>query len=51
MVFNTTFNNISVNILAVSFIGGGNQSTQRKLFNFAQWLYRGFHCEKLRTKD
>jgi hypothetical protein len=31
-VFNTTFNNISV---TVSFIGGGNQSTQRKpLTNF-----------------
>ena len=29
MVYNTTFNNISV-ILAVSFIGGGNQSTRRK---------------------
>jgi len=27
MVFNATFNNISV---AVSFIGGGNRSTQRK---------------------
>jgi hypothetical protein len=30
MVFNATFNNISENIMAVSFIGGGNQSTQRK---------------------
>ena len=34
MVFNTTFNNISVtlylHIVAVSFIGGGNQSTWRK---------------------
>jgi len=29
MVFSATFNNISV-ILAVSFIGGGNRSTQRK---------------------
>ena len=29
MVFNVTFNNISV-IVAVSFIGGGNQSTRRK---------------------
>ena len=31
MVFNATFNNISVIIfVAVSFIGGGNQSTRRK---------------------
>ena len=34
MVFNTTYNNISVTlylyIVAVSFIGGGNQSTWRK---------------------
>jgi hypothetical protein len=29
MVFNATFNNISV-IVVVSFIGGGNQSTRRK---------------------
>ena len=31
MVFNATFNNISVitYIVAVSFIGGGNRSTQR----------------------
>jgi hypothetical protein len=29
MVFNATFNNISV-IVAVSFIGGGNLSTRRK---------------------
>jgi hypothetical protein len=29
MVFNATFNNISV-IVAVSFIGGGNQRTRRK---------------------
>ena len=29
MVFNDTFNNISV-IVAVSFIGGGNRSTRRK---------------------
>jgi hypothetical protein len=29
MVFNATFNNISV-IVAVSFIGGGNRSTMRK---------------------
>jgi hypothetical protein len=28
MVFNVTFNNISV--VAVSFIGGGNRGTQRK---------------------
>jgi len=30
MVFNTAFNNIFSYIMAVSFIGGGNQSTQRK---------------------
>jgi len=30
MVLNATFNNISVNIVAVSFIGGENQSTSRK---------------------
>jgi len=30
MVFNATFNNILVISLAVSFIGGGNQSTWRK---------------------
>jgi len=30
MVFNATFNDISV-IVAISFIGGGNQSTRRKL--------------------
>jgi hypothetical protein len=30
MVFNTTFNNISVNIVAVSFLfGGGNQKKHR----------------------
>jgi len=29
MVFNATFNNISI-IMAVSFIGGGNWSTRRK---------------------
>ena len=43
MVFNATFNNISV-ILWLSFIGGGNQSTQRNLLtcrksltNFITW--------------
>ena len=30
MVFNATFNNICY-IVVVSFIGGGNQNTQRKL--------------------
>jgi hypothetical protein len=30
MVFNTTFNNISIYIVVVSFIGGGNWSTRRK---------------------
>jgi hypothetical protein len=30
MVFNATFNNISVFIMAGSFIGRGNRSTQRK---------------------
>jgi hypothetical protein len=30
LVFNATFNNISVISLAVSFIGWGNQSTRRK---------------------
>jgi hypothetical protein len=30
MVFNATFNNISVIMVAVSFIGGGNQRTWRK---------------------
>jgi hypothetical protein len=31
IVFNATFNNISVNyIVAVSFIGGGNWSSRRK---------------------
>ena len=30
-VFNSTFNNIFSNIMAVSVIGGGNQSTHRKL--------------------
>jgi hypothetical protein len=30
MVFIATYKNISVVSLAVSFIGGGNQSTQRK---------------------
>jgi len=31
MVFNATFNNIAATyIVAVSFIGGGNRSTQRK---------------------
>jgi hypothetical protein len=30
MVFNATFNNIFSYIVAVSFIGGGNRSTQRK---------------------
>jgi len=30
MVFNDTFNNISLILLAVSFIGGGNGSTGRK---------------------
>jgi len=29
-MLNATFNNISVIIVAVSFIGGGNRSTQRK---------------------
>jgi hypothetical protein len=31
MVFNTTFNNISVVSWQSSFIGGGNRSTRRKL--------------------
>ena len=31
MKFNATFNNISVISLTVSFIGGGNRSTGRKL--------------------
>jgi hypothetical protein len=35
MVFNATFNNISVIIVAVSFIGGGNQSTREKTRVFA----------------
>jgi hypothetical protein len=35
MVFNVTFNNISVNIVAVSFIGGGNWRTRRKLFEIS----------------
>ena len=30
MVFNTTFNNISNHIVAVSFIGGGNRNTRKK---------------------
>ena len=30
MVFNATFNDISVYIVVVNFIGGGNQSTRRK---------------------
>jgi hypothetical protein len=30
MVFNATFNNISVYIVSVSFIGGENRSTRRK---------------------
>jgi len=30
IVFNATFKNISVIIMAVSFIGGGNQRTRRK---------------------
>jgi len=30
MVFNTTFNNISAYIVAISFISGGNQSTRSK---------------------
>ena len=30
MVFNATFNNISVISVAVSFIGGENESTRRK---------------------
>jgi len=35
MVFNASFNNISVYIVAVSFSDGGNQSTCRKsLANF-----------------
>jgi len=30
MVFNTTFNNISVISCGISFLGGGNRSTRRK---------------------
>ena len=30
MMFNATFNNILIYIVAVSFIGGGNQSIRRK---------------------
>jgi hypothetical protein len=47
MLFNATFNNISVYFVAVNFTGGGNQSTQRKpptwrksLSNFIIMLYR-----------
>jgi len=34
MVFNATFNNI----VAVRFIGGGNQSTQKKPQTCLKWL-------------
>jgi len=42
MVFNATLNSISVYIVTVSFIGGGNPSTWRKpptLTNFITWCY------------
>jgi len=39
MVFNTTFNNISVILyVAVSFIGGGNRSTWRKPLTYGVHL-------------
>ena len=37
MVFNATFNSISV-IVAVSFIDGGNRSTQRKPLQKYNWF-------------
>jgi hypothetical protein len=48
MVFDATFNNISVISLAVSFIGGGNQSTRRKLNHII--LYR-VHREKMNPRS
>jgi len=38
MVFNATFNNISVIIVAVSFIGGGNRSARRKPLTYRKSL-------------
>ena len=39
MVFNSSFNNITVTyIMAISFIGGGNRSTTRKLLTCASHL-------------
>jgi hypothetical protein len=39
MVFNATFNNISVNIVAVSFIGEGNQEKTTDLSQVTDKLY------------
>jgi hypothetical protein len=44
MMFNATFNNISV-IVAVSFIGGGNRSTQRKNTDLLQVTDKLYHIK------
>jgi len=44
MVFNLTFNNILVNIMAVSSIDGGNRSTLRKpCTDLPQVTYKLYH--------
>jgi hypothetical protein len=45
MVFNATFNNIFSYIVAVSFIGGGNRSTQRKPLTCHKAAYHHLSCE------
>jgi len=55
MVFKATFNNMSVYIVAVRFIGGGNRSTQRKptdlpqitdkfYYSINEWVFSYWSC-------
>jgi len=43
MVFNATFSNISVKIVAVSFIGGGNQEYLEKTTDLSQVTDKLYH--------